>query len=159
MMVLAADPGQTGGIALLMGDHNQQYIHNAMMMPTREFNGKTLFDPRAFNIFMAGIPVVEAAVVEFVSARPGQGVSSMFQFGRMLGALEASVFSRSKSMHYVTPAKWKGNLGLSSDKNASLVMATDIFGAQGQAEWWPLKKHEGVAEAVLLGVYWLRNFS
>lgn len=81
----------------------------------------------------------------------------MFQFGRMLGGVESHVYMRCRMLRYETPRVWKEKMGLSKDKDASLRLATRVFGEQAALRFWPRKKDEGVAEAALLALYWARH--
>ena len=87
---------------------------------------------------------------------PRQGVSSSFQFGRMLGGIESLVFSVGKPVHYVTPASWKKAMGLSSDKQASIDAAKIMFGSAAD-ELLRHKADDGVAEAALIAAYWAKQ--
>jgi hypothetical protein len=55
----------------------------------------------------------------------------------------------------MTKEEWAAHRKTSEYKDASRNLATDIFGDKAAAEYWPLKKHDGVAEAALIATYWL----
>ena len=86
---------------------------------------------------------------------PRQGVTSSFQFGRSFGALEALAYLLSKRVDYVAPAVWKKYLGIGPAKQDSLDMARLKF---GNKEVWEKKSNDGIAEASLLGLYWITKF-
>jgi crossover junction endodeoxyribonuclease RuvC len=90
------------------------------------------------------------AIVEQVGARPGQGVSSMFRFGTILGLIGALAIP----VRHVSPAKWKKALGLNSDGETSRARAIETSPAQ--AELFALKRDHNRAEAALLGLYGLK---
>jgi hypothetical protein len=92
-----------------------------------------------------------AAVIERVGSMPGQGVSSSFNFGVGFGSCLPVLQLCKLPIHLVTPAKWKRDLGLSRDKNASLDKARLLFPGANLS----LKKHDGRAEALLLGHWYL----
>ncbi len=150
MRVLGVDPGQAGGLAIVHGGR----LVKGTRMPVVELRGKKQVDARAVVEWWGDCMVpFDVAVIEAVHAMPKQGVSSSFQFGRMLGGIEALVFSVGVSVHYVTPASWKKAMGLSSDKQASIDAAKVMFGSAADN----LLKHkadDGIAEAGLIAAYW-----
>jgi crossover junction endodeoxyribonuclease RuvC len=93
-----------------------------------------------------------SAVVERQSARPGQGVSSSFSIGTTFGSLLATIQIARASLQFCTAAKWKRDLGLSNDKNASIDKARLLFPIADLS----LKKHHGRAEALLIA-HWALN--
>lgn len=148
--ILGIDPGQSGGLAILHGGR----LVKGTRMPVVELRGKKQVDARAVVDWWGDCMVpFDVAVIEAVHAMPKQGVSSSFQFGRMLGGIEALVFSFGRPVHYVTPAAWKKAMGLSSDKRASIDAAKIMFGSDADA----LLKHkadDGISEAALIAAYW-----
>lgn len=91
------------------------------------------------------------AVIERVSAMPGQGVVSMFNFGRSYGDVRGVIGAMEIPLHFVTPQKWKKYFGLSSDKDECRLRAIRMF--PSVAESFKLKKHDGRAEAALIALY------
>lgn len=98
---------------------------------------------------------ITMAVVEFVSARPGQSAPAMWRFGvgygkvlGVLGALRVPVYD-------VTPSKWKKDMGLTSDKEKSRQRALQEW--PGKSDLFKRKKDEGRAEAALIGLWWVRK--
>ena len=67
-------------------------------------------------------------VIEHVSAMPGQGVTSMFNFGQSFGIIKGICAAMQLSMYFVRPAKWKKYFNLiNSEKDASRTRAIEIF--------------------------------
>lgn len=91
------------------------------------------------------------AVIERVGAMPGQGVVSMFNFGRSYGDVRGVVGALDIPLHFVTPQKWKKHFNLPADKEKSRLLAIRMFPAV--AESFRLKKHDGRAEAALIALY------
>ena len=59
---------------------------------------------------------------------PGQGVTSMFNFGQSFGILKGICSAMQLSMYFVRPAKWKKYFNLiNSEKDASRTRAIEIF--------------------------------
>ena len=88
--------------------------------------------------------------LERISARPGQGVVSMFSMGNALGVIQGVLAALDLAPTLVTPVVWKRHYDLlHSDKEASRQKAIELFGAGH----FPLKKDHGLAEAALIGWY------
>jgi crossover junction endodeoxyribonuclease RuvC len=122
------------------------------MMPLSYPTKKPTISMDAAWSWLDPYPGPKAGFIENVHAMPRQGVSSSFQFGRMFGGAELVLQSTCLRVFHVTPQAWKKHFGLGSDKNASIAMATLLFGTD---QHWKLKKHEGVAEAALIALYGL----
>ena len=89
-------------------------------------------------------------VIENVHAMPNQGVSSMFKFGRTKGTVEGTLAALGKKYDFIEPRAWKSKMDLiKKPKNASRDLATKLFGSD---QHWPLKKHDGRAEAALIAL-------
>jgi crossover junction endodeoxyribonuclease RuvC len=82
---------------------------------------------------------------------PGQGVTSMFNFGRSYGDVRGVIGAMEVPLHFVTPQKWKKHFGLSSDKEQSRLRAIRMFPAV--ADSFKRKKDDGRAEAALIALY------
>ena len=71
-------------------------------------------------------------IVEQVSAMPGQGVTSMFNFGQSFGVIKGVCAAMQLPIFFVRPAKWKKHFDLiNSQKDSSRVKAIEIKG-QGE---------------------------
>lgn len=148
--ILGVDPGQAGGLAIIQAGR----LVKGTRMPIVKIRGKAQVDARAVVRWWDDCLVpFDVAVIEAVHAMPRQGVSSSFQFGRMLGGIEALIYSTGARVDYVTPASWKKAMGLSSDKQASIDAAKIQFGSA--ADWMiTCKADDGIAEAALIAAYW-----
>lgn len=93
----------------------------------------------------------DMAIVEQVSARPGQGVSSMFRFGQAYGMAIGVIAACGVPVCLVVPTKWKKHYGLSADKEDARKRALQLWPAR--AELFQRKKDHGRAEAALLARY------
>lgn len=151
MIIAGIDPGKSGAMAILYPDNSVHFFD----VPTVKLKGK---DKPAWKqwdrewrsaLDFAGVGLV---VIEFVSARPGQGVTSMFSFGRTLGFVHAIAASTDAILEFPTPAVWKGKMGLlNSSKGASREKATVLLPATvGKVA---RVKDDGRAEAALLALY------
>ena len=150
-MILAIDPGNQGGLAWL--GTREGTLLGLDSMPLRDSGSKGhsryFIDGGVLSGYIrAKSPV--CAIVERVSSRPGQGVAGMFSFGRGVGILEGVLQAHGVPIVYVSPQVWKRHHGLiKQPKRASLELARDLY---PDAELH-LVKHEGRAEAILIGLY------
>jgi crossover junction endodeoxyribonuclease RuvC len=131
MLVIGIDPGITGSICFF----EDGKIIDLIEMPNmadgkkqkKQVNGAQIYNEillRTKNIEKKNIKVV----IEHVSAMPGQGVTSMFNFGQSFGVLKGICSAMQLSMYFVRPAKWKKYFSLiNSEKDASRTKAIQIF--------------------------------
>ena len=109
---------------------------------------------------IAAMPNRKMAAVERVGAMPGQGVTSMFNFGKSAGYIEGVLTALGIPYQLVPPAKWKKEFSLiGKDKQASIITCRKLFPELD------LKRTErcrtdsdGKAEATLLACYAMRHF-
>lgn len=157
-MIIGIDPGKSGGIALV----DDGKVIAGRRMPLLKHGKRDLVDSKEIETFVrTSTPrhrgfVQCPVVIEQVGAMPGQGGTSMFNFGRHTGAVEAWAIGRGSPVHWVTPAKWKKAMGLTKDKRASLDLARLEFGDDPR---WAVLANDGIAEAALLALYWHRHLS
>jgi len=149
VLVLGIDPGQTGGLALI---HDTGVLVGAILMPLIRHTKKPTVDLTAVDAWLDD-QWPDRIVIEYVHSMPAQGVASSFQFGRMFGAAEMMAPLFKAAPIYVTPQKWKKHFGLTADKKQAMEAATKMYGNK----YWPLKKHEGVAEAALIATWGLTH--
>jgi crossover junction endodeoxyribonuclease RuvC len=99
------------------------------------------------------------AIVEFASARPGQGVTSMFRFGCAYGEVKALIAAFEIPLTIVAPTRWKPMVGLpkGADKEASRLRALQLF--PDQAAHLARKKDHGRADAMLLAHFGAMNLN
>ena len=131
MLVIGIDPGITGSICFF----EDGKIIDLIEMPNmaegkkqkKQVNGAQIYNEiflRTKNLEKKNIKVV----IEHVSAMPGQGVTSMFNFGQSFGVLKGICSAMQLSMYFVRPAKWKKFFNLiNAEKDASRTKAIEIF--------------------------------
>jgi crossover junction endodeoxyribonuclease RuvC len=140
---MGIDPGAGGALALLDGD---RLIH-AADMPTIMVKGRAKVMPSGVvDLVVNWKP--DQIVLEDVAAMPGQGVTSMFSFGRGVGILEGVIAALGYPLVMVRPATWKRAAGVPADKDAARLMATRLW--PDHANLFARKKDDGRAEAALL---------
>ena len=131
MLVIGIDPGISGSICFF---HEGQII-DVVEMPTMaegKKNKKQVNSSQVFNEIFEKIKKLDKneikVVIEQVSAMPGQGVTSMFNFGQSFGILKGVCSAMQLPMYFVRPAKWKKYFNLiNSEKDASRTKAIEIF--------------------------------
>lgn len=147
-LILAIDPGKTGALAWVSGDGHLIAVED---MPVIQVRGKDRISPAGLaNMIRARMPAF--AVIEQVGAMPGQGVTSMFNFGFGAGMLEGVIAALGIPYDTVPSASWKKKAGVSSDKGACRQMATRLW--PGAADHFRRVKDDGRADAALLGRWW-----
>ena len=131
MLIIGIDPGISGSICFF----EDGKILDVIEMPTmtdgkknkRQVNGSQIYNEilkKTVGFNKENIRVV----IEQVSAMPGQGVTSMFNFGQSFGMLKGICSAMQLSMYFVRPAKWKKHYNLiNSQKDASRTRAIEIF--------------------------------
>ena len=131
MFIIGIDPGISGAICFFENGK----ILDVIEMPTmnegkknkRQVNGAQIYNEISKRINKTHIEDVRV-VVEQVSAMPGQGVTSMFNFGQSFGIIKGICSAMQLSLYFVRPAKWKKYFNLiNSEKDASRTRAIEIF--------------------------------
>jgi crossover junction endodeoxyribonuclease RuvC len=150
--VIGIDPGISGAIAVF--DWHTGNLENVIDMPTLEVDsGKTKKRHISAVSLCNYLTLFSNAhvVIEKVGAMPGQGVSSMFNFGRSAGIIEGVVAALRMPHTYVTPAAWTKAVGRAAGKDASRMRAMELFPTR--AELFKRAKDDGRADAALIA-YW-----
>ena len=160
MLIIGIDPGISGSICFFQDG----VIKDVIEMPTmtegkknkRQVNGSQIYNEiskRIDNFKNQDVRVI----VEQVSAMPGQGVTSMFNFGQSFGILKGICSAMQLPMYFVRPAKWKKYFNLiNSEKDASRTRAIEIFpyfSAQLSK-----KKDNNKADAILISSFFYETY-
>jgi len=131
MLIISIDPGITGSICFFKNNKIIEVIEMPTMTEGKK-NKKQVNGAQIFNEISNRISDIERenirVVIEQVSAMPGQGVTSMFNFGQSFGILKGICSAMQLPMYFVRPAKWKKYFGLiNSEKGASRTKAIEMF--------------------------------
>tara|TARA_B100001142_G_scaffold246869_1_gene246544 strand:- start:3899 stop:4393 length:495 start_codon:yes stop_codon:yes gene_type:complete len=160
MLIIGIDPGITGSLCFF----EDGKIIDVIDMPNmaegkknkRQVNGAQIYNEisnRIKNIDKKNIKVV----IEQVSAMPGQGVTSMFNFGQSFGVLKGICSGMQLSMYFVRPAKWKKYFNLiNSEKDASRTRAIEIF--PYFSPQLSKKKDSNKSDAILIASFFYETF-
>lgn len=141
--ILAIDPGLTGALAFYAPAAPDLVTVDDMPVVDKDI------DPAALARRIRQL-APNVAIVERVSAMPGQGVSSMFKFGCGFGMVQGVVASLGIPIYLVTPAKWKRHFRLPAEKEAARAAAIKLWPTSDR---FGRKKDAGRAEAALLARY------
>ena len=160
MLIIGIDPGISGSICFL----EDGIIKDALEMPTMtegKKNKKQVNGSQIFNEISSRIKTYEKknikVVIEQVSAMPGQGVTSMFNFGQSFGILKGICSAMQLPIYFIRPAKWKKYFNLiNSEKDASRTRAIEIFPYFSSN--LSKKKDSNKADAILLASYFNETY-
>jgi crossover junction endodeoxyribonuclease RuvC len=129
MKIIGIDPGLSGGIAILK-NNKVLNIFDMPVMPEGKKNKRQLNSAMLVTLIKENIRDDEEAtvVVEQVNAMPGQGVTSMFNFGQTFGAIKGVCAALELPIFLVRPAKWKKHFELiNSSKDSSRTKAIEMY--------------------------------
>ncbi len=129
MKIIGIDPGLSGAVAIL--ENNKVLnIFDIPVMSEGKKNKRQLNSALLVSMFKENINKGEeiAIVVEQVNAMPGQGVTSMFNFGQTFGALKGICAALELPIFFVRPSKWKKHFELiNSSKDASRTKVIEMY--------------------------------
>ena len=160
MLIIGVDPGLSGSICFF----EDGKILNVVEMPTmtegkknkRQVNGSQVYNEISKKIKQVDKKDIKV-IIEQVSAMPGQGVTSMFNFGQSYGILKGMCSAMQLPMYFVRPAKWKKYFGLiNTEKDASRTKAIEIFPYFSSN--LSKKKDSNKADAILIASYYYETF-
>ena len=160
MLIIGIDPGISGSICFF----NDGKILDVIEMPTMndgKKNKKQVNGSQIFNEISKRINILEKnqikVVIEQVSAMPGQGVTSMFNFGQSFGILKGICSAMQLPMYFVRPAKWKKYYNLiNTQKDASRTRAIEIF--PYFSSQLSKKKDSNKADAILIANFYYETY-
>jgi crossover junction endodeoxyribonuclease RuvC len=160
MLIIGIDPGISGSICFFQDGK----IIDVVEMPTmtegkknkKQVNGSQIFNEISEKIEKLDKKEIKV-VIEQVSAMPGQGVTSMFNFGQSFGILKGICSAMQLPMYFVRPAKWKKYFNLiNSEKDASRTRAIEVFPYfSGQLS---RKKDSNKADAILIASFYYETY-
>jgi crossover junction endodeoxyribonuclease RuvC len=154
MRIIGIDPGLSGAIAILE-DNKIKELFDMPVMPDGKKNKRQLNNALLVKLIKDNIKNLEdtVMVVEQVNAMPGQGVTSMFNFGQTFGAIKGICAALGLPIFFVRPAKWKKHFELinsskDSSRTKSIVIDPSI------SEKLSKKKDVNKSDAILIARYY-----
>ena len=160
MLIIAIDPGVSGSICFFKDGQ----ILDVIEMPTmnegkknkKQVNGSQIYNEIVKRIDKDVVSNTRV-VIEHVTAMPGQGVTSMFNFGQSFGILKGICSAMQLPMYFVRPAKWKKYFNLiNSEKDASRTRAIEIF--PYFSSQLSKKKDSNKADAILIASFYYETY-
>ena len=160
MLIIGIDPGISGAICFFLNGEVIDIIDMPSMAEGKK-NKKQINSQQVFNEISERIKNFSKkeiiVVIEQVSAMPGQGVTSMFNFGQSFGVLKGICSAMQLSMYFVRPAKWKKYYGLiKTEKDASRTKVIEIFPYISSK--LSKKKYSNKADAVLISNFFNNTY-
>ena len=160
MLIIGIDPGISGSICFFEDGR----ILDVIEMPTmnegkknkRQVNGAQIYNEITDRINKLQKQDIRV-VVEQVSAMPGQGVTSMFNFGQSFGIIKGICSAMQLPLYFVRPTKWKKYFNLiKSEKDASRTRAIEIF--PYFSSQLSKKKDSNKADAILIASFYHETY-
>jgi crossover junction endodeoxyribonuclease RuvC len=153
MIIIGIDPGISGAISIVENKKILEVYDTPTMIDGKK-NKRQINSAQVTNIIKerlsSGKEVV--VVVEQVNAMPGQGVTSMFNFGQSFGVIKGICAALSLPIHFVRPVKWKKHFNLiKTNKDASRTKVIEVY-PEISAKLHR-KKDSNRADAILIALY------
>ena len=160
MLIIGIDPGISGSICFFEDGKILEVIEMPTMTDGKK-NKKQVNSAQIYNEILERVKKTEKhsvrVIIEQVSAMPGQGVTSMFNFGQSFGILKGICSAMQLPMYFVRPAKWKKYYNLlNSEKDASRTRAIEIF--PYFSSQLSKKKDSNKADAILIASFYYETY-
>ncbi len=155
MKIIGIDPGLTGAIAVLE-DKKVIELFEMPVMAEGKKNKRQLNSAQLVKLLKDNIDNKKneevSVVVEQVNAMPGQGVTSMFNFGQSFGAIKGICAALGLPIFFVRPSKWKKHFELiNSSKDSSRTKVIEMYPVLSSR--LSKKKDVNKADAILIARY------
>ena len=153
-IIIGIDPGLTGAVAMMTDEY--VYLYDTPVEQVKK--GKTIkseYLPSGMAALLRGIEI-DHCYLEKVGPMPGQGVTSMFGFGKGYGLWIGILAALNIPYTLVTPQAWKKSVmqGV-SDKDAARGRAMQLYPRVEHS--LSRKKDIGRADALLIAHYGKEN--
>ena len=159
MLIIGIDPGIKGAICILK-DGVVIDVFDMPVMPVGKKNKSQVNGSQIYNEIQKVIENKDKqdikVVIEQVSAMPGQGVTSMFNFGQSYGVLKGIFSAMQIPMDFISPVKWKKHYNLiNTQKDSSRTKAIEFFPYISSK--LSRKKDANKADAILIASFYYQN--
>ena len=160
MLIIGIDPGISGALCFFEDGKIIDLVEMPNMAEGKK-NKKQVNGAQIYNEISSKIKNFKKkdikVIIEQVTAMPGQGVTSMFNFGQSFGVLKGICSAMQLPMYFVRPAKWKKYFNLiNSEKDASRTKAIQIF--PYISEKLSKKKDSNKADAILIASFFHNTY-
>ena len=159
MIIFGIDPGVSGAVSILRNKNVLDVFEMPTMIDGKK-NKKQVNGSELSNIIMNTVEFKSSefkreevvVVVEHVNAMPGQGVTSMFNFGQSFGVIKGICAALRLPVHFVRPTKWKKHFNLiNTNKDASRTKVIEVYPKISSK--LSRKKDSNKADAILIARY------
>ena len=153
MIIIGIDPGINGAISIIENKKIIEVYDTPTMIDGKK-NKRQLNGAQVTNIFKERLNGEKevVVVVEHVNAMPGQGVTSMFNFGQSFGVIKGICAALNLPIYFVRPAKWKKHFNLiKTNKDASRTKVIEVYPEISSK--LHRKKDSNRADAILIALY------
>ena len=153
MIIIGIDPGINGAISIIENKKIIEVYDTPTMIDGKK-NKRQINGAQVTNIFKERLNGEKevVVVVEHVNAMPGQGVTSMFNFGQSFGVIKGICAALNLPIYFVRPAKWKKHFNLiKTNKDASITKVIEVYPEISSK--LHRKKDSNRADAILIALY------
>ena len=153
MIIIGVDPGINGAISILENKKIIEVYDTPTMIEGKK-NKRQINGAQVANIIKERINDEKevVVVVEHVNAMPGQGVTSMFNFGQSFGVIKGICAALNLPIYFVRPTKWKKHFNLiKTNKDASRTKVIEAYPEISSK--LHRKKDSNRADAILIALY------
>ena len=153
MIIIGVDPGINGAISIIENKKIIEVYDTPTMIDGKK-NKRQINGAQVTNIFKERLNGEKevVVVVEHVNAMPGQGVTSMFNFGQSFGVIKGICAALNLPIYFVRPAKWKKHFNLiKTNKDASRTKVIEVYPEISSK--LHRKKDSNRADAILIALY------
>jgi crossover junction endodeoxyribonuclease RuvC len=153
MIIIGIDPGISGAISIIENKKILEVYDTPTMIDGKK-NKKQINSAQVTNIIKERLKENKevVVVVEHVNAMPGQGVTSMFNFGQSFGVIKGICAALSLPIYFVRPTKWKKHFNLiKTNKDASRTKVIEVYPEISSK--LHRKKDSNRADAILIALY------
>ncbi len=157
MIIIGIDPGINGAISIIENKKIIEVYDTPTMIDGKK-NKRQINGAQVTNIFKERLNGEKevVVVVEHVNAMPGQGVTSMFNFGQSFGVIKGICAALNLPIYFVRPAKWKKHFNLiKTNKDASRTKVIEVYPEISSK--LHRKKDSNRADAILIALYFNDN--
>ena len=153
MIIIGIDPGINGAISIIENKKIIEVYDTPTMIDGKK-NKRQINGAQVTNIFKERLNGEKevVVVVEHVNAMPGQGVTSMFNFGQSFGVIKGICAALNLPIYFVRPSKWKKHFNLiKTNKDASRTKVIEVYPEISSK--LHRKKDSNRADAILIALY------
>ncbi len=157
MKIIGIDPGLSGAIAILE-DKKVVSLFDMPVMAEGKKNKRQLNSAQLVNIIKEYVSSDDEVVVivEQVNAMPGQGVTSMFNFGQTFGAIKGVCAALQLPIYFVRPSKWKKYFELiNASKDSSRTKVIEMY--PSLSNQLSKKKDVNKSDAILIARFYFET--